>query len=242
MIDIIPAIDIIGAECVRLSQGDYSQKTSYYKEPLDIAKRYEEIGVRRLHIVDLDGAKSNNPLNLATLEKIAHNTSLDIQFGGGIKSESALDSVFSAGASRAICGSIAIKNPQLFKEWLTKYGNKKIILGADIKDGLVAINGWLESSKHSIFEIIDDFKDENLSQVICTDISKDGMLGGPNFDLYQDLQSRYPDVDITVSGGISCFNDIKQLNDMNLRSVIVGKAIYEGRIELKEIERWLQKE
>lgn len=242
MIDIIPAIDIIGAECVRLSQGDYSQKTSYYKEPLDIAKRYEEIGVRRLHIVDLDGAKSNNPLNLATLEKIAHNTSLDIQFGGGIKSESALDSVFSAGASRAICGSIAIKNPQLFKEWLAKYGNKKIILGADIKDGLVAINGWLESSKHSIFEIIDDFKDENLSQVICTDISKDGMLGGPNFDLYQDLQSRYPDVDITVSGGISCFDDINQLNDMNLRSVIVGKAIYEGRIELKEIERWLQKE
>lgn len=242
MIDIIPAIDIIGAECVRLSQGDYSQKTSYYKEPLDIAKRYEEIGVRRLHIVDLDGAKSNNPLNLATLEKIAHNTSLDIQFGGGIKSESALDSVFSAGASRAICGSIAIKNPQLFKEWLAKYGNKKIILGADIKDGLVAINGWLESSKHSIFEIIDDFKNENLSQVICTDISKDGMLGGPNFDLYQDLQSRYPDVDITVSGGISCFDDINQLNDMNLRSVIVGKAIYEGRIELKEIERWLQKE
>lgn len=242
MIDIIPAIDIIGAECVRLSQGDYSQKTSYYKEPLDIAKRYEEIGVRRLHIVDLEGAKSNNPLNLATLEKIAHNTSLDIQFGGGIKSENALDSVFSAGASRAICGSIAIKNPQLFKEWLAKYGNKKIILGADIKDGLVAINGWLKSSKHSIFEIIDDFKNEDLSQVICTDISKDGMLRGPNFDLYQDLQSRYPDVDITVSGGISCFDDIHQLNDMNLRSVIVGKAIYEGRIELKEIERWLQKE
>lgn len=239
-IEIIPAIDIIGGQCVRLTQGDYSQRTVYSSDPVEIAKSYEAIGIRRLHVVDLDGAKAAAPQNLDTLRKIATATKLDIQYGGGIKSGEALEAVLAAGANRAICGSVAITAPDRFEEWLAAYGPEHMILGADTKAGKVAINGWLESSETDVQTIVRRFAERGLRQVICTDISRDGMLEGPNFELYTALQSEFPEVDITVSGGISSLDDIVRLDDTGLRSVIVGKAIYEGRITLKDLERCLQ--
>lgn len=239
-IEIIPAIDIIGGQCVRLTQGDYSQRTVYSSDPVEIAKSYEAIGIRRLHVVDLDGAKAAAPQNLDTLRKIATATKLDIQYGGGIKSGEALEAVLAAGANRAICGSVAITAPDRFEGWLAAYGAEHIILGADTKAGKVAINGWQESTETDVQTIVRQFAECGLRQVICTDISRDGMLEGPNFDLYTTLESEFPEVDITVSGGISSLDDIVRLDDMGLRSVIVGKAIYEGRITLKDLERCLQ--
>lgn len=239
-IEIIPAIDMIGGQCVRLTQGDYNQRTTYGTDPVEIARSYEAIGIRRLHVVDLDGAKASTPKNLNTLRKIATATKLDIQYGGGIKSGEALEAVLAAGANRAICGSVAITAPERFEEWLGQYGAEHIILGADTRAGKVAINGWLESSETDVQTIIARFATRGLRQVICTDISRDGMLAGPNFDLYSTLQEEFPDVDITVSGGISSMDDFVRLDGMGLRSVIVGKAIYEGRITLKQIELCLQ--
>lgn len=236
MIEIIPAIDIIGGECVRLTRGDYNRKSSYYKEPLEVALRFEDCGVKRLHIVDLDGAKASAPVNLKVLERIASRTNLDIEFGGGIKSDQAISDLFNAGASRAICGSIAIRQPELFTEWLERYGAEKMILGADTIDGKIAIAGWLEVAKTSVEEIIERFEPAGLTQVICTDISKDGMLEGPSTELYTTLQSHFPSIDITVSGGISSLEDILELDRKSLRSVIVGKAIYEGRITMEELK------
>ncbi len=230
MITVIPAIDIINGECVRLTRGDYAQKSSYYKDPLEVALRYEECGLRRLHLVDLDGAKSKHPMNLHILERIATKTSFDIQYGGGIKSRDALRDLFNAGASRAICGSIAVTEPSLFEEWLSEFGAERMILGADTKDGKVAINGWLDSSEVGVEQIIERFAGAGLKQVICTDIAQDGMLTGPSVPLYTKLQGLFPEIDITVSGGISCLDDILNLDNLALRSVIVGKAIYEGRI------------
>lgn len=240
-IEIIPAIDIINGECVRLTQGDYAQKVSYFKDPSVVAKSYEDLGVKRLHVVDLDGAKGAFPVNLAVLEKIASTTTLDIQWGGGVKSEQALRAVFEAGANRAICGSIAVGEPEMFKSWITLFGAEHIILGADVRGGRVATHGWLEESQMGVEQLITAFQQAGLSQVVCTDISKDGMLQGPSFELYERLQAQFPDIDITVSGGISQMNDIERLNDAGLRSVIVGKAIYEGHITLKMIEQWVQK-
>lgn len=237
MIEIIPAIDIIGGECVRLTQGDYAQKTVYYKNPADVAQRYEEAGLRRIHLVDLDGAKASRPENLRVLEEVARRTSLDIQYGGGIKSADSLRSVLDAGANRAICGSIAVTMPELFEGWLAQFGPEQIILGADIRDGKVATHGWLESSELTAGELIGRFR--WLTQVICTDISKDGMLQGPSFELYRRLQDEYENIDITVSGGISSMEDIVRLNEMGLRSVIVGKALYENCITLDDIKRFL---
>lgn len=241
-ITIIPAIDIIDGKCVRLTQGDYGQKKVYDLEPLEIAKNYESIGIKRLHIVDLDGAKASYPANLKTLEAIASATSLDIQYGGGIKSRDALREVFSAGASRAICGSIAITAPEKFKEWLSEFGSKKIILGADTRDGKVAINGWLEDSGADVSTLIERFAGKGLSQVICTDIDRDGMLTAPNFELYEMLDEKFPAIEITASGGISGMDDITRLDVMGIRSVIVGKAIYEGRITLEKLKKCLQNE
>ncbi len=240
---IIPAIDLIGGECVRLTQGDYAQKTTYYKDPLEVAKRYEGIGIQRLHLVDLDGAKASRPaaVNLRVLERVAAKTSLDIQYGGGIKSEEALREIFDGGARRAICGSIAVKEPDAFTLWIKEFGSEHVILGADIRDEKIAIHGWLESAETTVDELIDRFVPDGLSQVICTDVSRDGMLGGPNFDLYSRLQDKYKLVEITVSGGVSSLADLDKLNELNLRSAILGKAIYEGRIDLKNLEKWLQK-
>lgn len=242
MIEIIPAIDIIGGECVRLTKGDYATKKSYSTDPLSVAKSYEDIGIKRLHIVDLDGAKLSEPANLKVLEKIASQTSLDIQWGGGVKSTEALKNVYSAGANRAICGSVAITQPELFISWLEEFKPEHVILGADIKDGKIATHGWLESSQSTVYQVIDKFTPYGLSQVICTDISKDGMLQGPSFDLYEELQNKYNVINITISGGVSKMDDITKANEMNLRSIIVGKAIYEGFITLKQLEECLQNE
>lgn len=241
MIEIIPAIDIIGGECVRLTQGDYSRKTVYFKDPVDAARRYEQAGLRRIHLVDLDGAKASKPANLRVLEAVARQTALDIQYGGGIKSDASLRSVLDAGANRAICGSIAVSQPELFAEWLSVFGARHIILGADVRDGKVATHGWLQSSETTAAGLIARFAGAGLSQVICTDISKDGMLQGPSFELYRELQREFPAVDVTVSGGIASMDDIRRLDAMGLRSVIAGKALYENKITLKEITEWLQK-
>ena len=236
---IIPAIDLIDGRCVRLTQGDYDQKKEYSADPLDMAKQYEDCGVSRLHIVDLDGAKAKQPCNLRTLEKIASGTSLDIEWGGGIKDSVSLRSALDAGAGRIICGSVAVDNRQEFLKWLSEFGSSKIILGADVRDGKVATHGWLKDSGLTLAELMDWYVPAGLTQMICTDISKDGMLQGPDFEFYVDLKRAFPTVDVTLSGGISCMADIEKAAQLELHSVIVGKAIYEGRISLKEIESWL---
>ena len=236
---IIPAIDLIDGRCVRLTQGDYDQKKEYSADPLDMAKQYEDCGVSRLHIVDLDGAKAKQPCNLRTLEKIASCTSLDIEWGGGIKDSVSLRSALDAGAGRIICGSVAVDNREEFLSWLSEFGSSKIILGADVRDGKVATHGWLKDSGLTLAELMDWYVPAGLTQMICTDISKDGMLQGPDFEFYVDLKRAFPTVDVTLSGGISCMADIEKAAQLELHSVIVGKAIYEGRISLKEIESWL---
>jgi len=234
MIEIIPAIDIIDGRCVRLVQGDYSRQT-VYGDPLDMALRYRDAGLKRLHLVDLDGAKASYPIHLAILERIATATGLDIQYGGGIKSKAALASVLNAGASRAIVGSMAISNPEIFRECLSEFSPAQLILGADVRNGMIATHGWLENSRTTLSEIIRQFLPDGLSQVVCTDISKDGMLSGPNFELYKELLETFPSLAITVSGGISSMDDIIRLNEAGMQSVIVGKALYEGQITLKQI-------
>ena len=238
-IEIIPAIDIIEGRCVRLSQGDYDRRKVYDESPVDMAKRYADCGVKRIHVVDLDGAKSSAPKNLKTLERMVIGSGVEIEWGGGIKSEELLRALFDYGATYAIVGSVAAQQPMLFAEWLAKFGGQRMVLGADVRNGKVSVNGLLEDLAVTIEELIDGFLPMGLSQVICTDITKDGMLQGPSDELYVELQSRYPSVDFTVSGGIGSMADIERLNEKNLRKVIVGKAIYENRITLKDIEQWL---
>lgn len=233
-INIIPAIDLLDGKCVRLTQGDYLKKTIYQKDPVEMAKYFEGLGLTRLHLVDLDGAKNSEPKNLKVLEKIAGSTILEIEYGGGIKSNSSLSSVFSAGAKYAIGGSIAVKDPALFTGWLEKYGSA-IILGADIKENKIAINGWLETEDITISQIINKYVHHGLKQVICTEISRDGMLQGPDFELYKTLQLEFPKVEIIVSGGISSDKDIETLESLGLKAVIVGKAIYENKVDLKSL-------
>lgn len=241
MIEIIPAIDIIDGQCVRLTKGDYNTKSKYYDDPLEIALKFQDTGLKRLHVVDLDGAKTSAPVNLKVLERLASKTSLDIQYGGGIKNTEAIKAVFGNGADRAICGSIAITAPDMFRSWLEEFGPGHIILGADIKDGVIATHGWLESSELTAEELIKQFEPCGLSQVICTDISCDGTLQGPNFKLYETLQAGFPRIDITVSGGISSMQDIIKLEGMGMRSVITGKAIYENKIGLEDIKRFISR-
>lgn len=240
MIDIIPAIDLIDGHCVRLTQGDYSKTKVYEENPVDMALRYADCGVRRLHVVDLDGAKAKAPCNLHLLERMATATTLDIEWGGGIKNTDALRLAIDAGASRVICGSVAVDNPALFAEWLHSFTPKRIILGADVRNGKVATHGWLRESSISVYELTDEFLPHGLSQLICTDIAKDGMLQGPDFSFYTELQQHYPSVNITLSGGVSSMNDIEKAHSLGIRAIIIGKAIYEGKITLKELEQWLQ--
>ncbi len=237
--ELIPAIDLIDGRCVRLTQGDYADKKVYEQNPVDMAKMYADCGVRRLHVVDLDGAKAKEPCNLRVLEQLATGTSLDIEWGGGIKSTGALRAAINAGANRVICGSVAVDNRELFAEWLQNYGAEHVILGADVRGRNVATHGWLKESQVSIDEIIGWFLPFGLKQLICTDISKDGMLQGPNFPLYVELKENFPTVDTTLSGGISSMQDICKAKELGLHSVIIGKAIYEGRITLKDLELWL---
>ena len=242
MTELIPAIDLIEGRCVRLTQGDYADKKVYEQEPVDMAKMYADCGVRRLHVVDLDGAKAKEPCNLRVLERLATETSLDIEWGGGIKSTEALRSAINAGANRVICGSVAVDNAELFASWLQNYGAEHVILGADVRGRNVATHGWLKESQVTIDNIIEQFLPFGLKQLICTDISKDGMLQGPNFPLYVELKEKYPMVDTTLSGGISSMDDIRKAAELGLHSVIIGKAIYEGRITLKDLELWLRNE
>ncbi len=239
--EIIPAIDIMSGRCVRLAQGDYDCKTDYSGDPVAVAKSFEKAGVHRLHLVDLDGARVSFPKNLDVARQIVMHTGLDVEFGGGIKSRDALKAVFDTGIDRAIVGSIAVSEPHKVIEWLEEYGPGEIILGADIRDGKVATHGWKRESELSVEELIERFLPHRLAQVICTDISKDGMLAGPNFDLYRRLHEKYPHIRFTVSGGISSMEDIEKVSEMGLSAVIVGKAFYEGRITLEDIKEWMSK-
>lgn len=242
MIEIIPAIDIIDGKCVRLSQGDYANKTIYNTSPADMAKRFADIGIRRLHIVDLDGAKAGKPVNLDIMNSIARIGSIKTEWGGGIKSRDSLESVLNAGADFPIIGSIAVKRPELMEEWLEDSDLHNIILGADLRNGKVSVNGWLEDTQLTADDLIDRFKPHGLRDVICTDISKDGMLQGPSTQLYVSLARKYPSITFTVSGGISSMDDIKELDNLKLPRVIIGKAIYEGNITLYEIQQYIQRQ
>jgi len=237
MIEIIPAIDLIDGKCVRLSQGDYEAKKVYNEDPLEVAKMFEGAGIRRLHLVDLDGAKAKHIVNQSVLEKIASNTSLIIDFGGGVQSDEDIEIAFNSGASMVTGGSIAIRNKELFASWITKYGADKIILGADCKDHKIAVSGWQEATSVEVIPFIGDYNQKGISKVVCTDISKDGMLQGPSIDLYKDILNVFPNLYLIASGGVSCFQDILDLEKSGVPAVILGKAIYENRVTLKELSR-----
>jgi phosphoribosylformimino-5-aminoimidazole carboxamide ribotide isomerase len=238
-IEIIPAIDLIDGKCVRLSQGDYNQKTVYNENPLEVAKMFEAAGIRRLHLVDLDGAKAKHIVNHKILEEIATNTKLIIDFGGGLKSDEDLEIAFNSGASMVTGGSIAVKQRDTFLKWLEKYGAEKIILGADAKNGNIAVSGWLETTELPVIEFISEYHKNGILKVISTDISRDGMLSGPAFDLYSEIMETLPKVEIIASGGIATMDDILRLNEMGVPGVIVGKAIYERKIQLTDIKKFL---
>lgn len=231
---IIPAIDIIEGKCVRLTKGDYNTQKIYNENPLDVAKEFEDHGIQYLHLVDLDGAKSSKIVNYKILEKIASNTRLTIDFGGGLKSDQDLQIAFECGADQIIGGSIALQNPDLFKSWVQLYGGDKVILGADCMDRKIATNGWLHTSEVDVLELIQEYEKDGVSSVICTDISKDGMLAGPSIELYQDLISN-TNIQLIASGGISNIQDVVNLKSIGCGGAIIGKAIYEDRISLTEL-------
>ncbi|PKO99576.1 MAG: 1-(5-phosphoribosyl)-5-[(5-phosphoribosylamino)methylideneamino]imidazole-4-carboxamide isomerase [Bacteroidetes bacterium HGW-Bacteroidetes-8] len=237
---VIPAIDIIAGECVRLSMGDYSKKIVYSTDPIEVAMNFQRFGFERLHLVDLEGARGESPVNLNVLERVSKGCTMEIQFGGGVKSLESATEVFSAGASRVICGSIAVENPSLFKEMLKIFGSERLILGVDIRDGKIAIKGWKKESDSDLFEIISNYAKIGVSQLICTDISKDGMLCGPAFDIYSSLKREFPGIELIASGGVSSLQDIVKLKECGADGVIVGKALYENRVDLKELSLWLQ--
>ncbi|MEB8345501.1 1-(5-phosphoribosyl)-5-[(5-phosphoribosylamino)methylideneamino]imidazole-4-carboxamide isomerase [Flavobacteriaceae bacterium KMM 6898] len=239
---IIPAIDIIDGKCVRLSKGDYSTKKIYNEHPLEVAKEFEAHGIEYLHLVDLDGAKSKHIVNHKVLEQIASNTSLKIDFGGGLKTDDDLRIAFNSGAQQITGGSIAVKDRDTFIQWLEKYGADKIILGADAKNEKVAVSGWLEDSKEELIPFIQTYQKEGISYVICTDISKDGMLEGPSFDLYSKIiREAGPELKLIASGGISTFDELPKLAEMGCEGTIIGKAIYEGRISMRQLEEFILK-
>lgn len=235
MIEIIPAIDIIDGKCVRLSQGDYGAKTIYNENPLEVAKMFEDAGIHRLHLVDLDGAKAKRVINNKVLEDIAKHTSLIIDFGGGIQSEQDIDIAFASGASMVTGGSVAAKNRQLFVSWVKKYGGDKIILGADSKNRHIAVSGWQEATSLDVVPYIRNYMQYGVQKVVCTDITKDGMLGGPAIDLYKLIMNQVPDVYLIASGGVSCKQDILDLDAAGIPAIIMGKAIYENKVTLKEL-------
>ncbi|WBL24350.1 1-(5-phosphoribosyl)-5-[(5-phosphoribosylamino)methylideneamino]imidazole-4-carboxamide isomerase [Zunongwangia sp. HGR-M22] len=236
---LIPAIDIIDGKCVRLSKGDYNTKKVYNENPLEVAKSFEAHGIEYLHLVDLDGAKSKHIVNHKILETIALKTNLKIDFGGGLKTDKDLEIAFECGAKQITGGSIAVKDPETFKSWLKKFGSQKIILGADANNEKVAVSGWQEESDKELIPFIAEYQKEGVKYVICTDISKDGMLQGPAFDLYDRILSENPEINLTASGGISKFDELLELSDLGCEGTIIGKAIYEGRISLKQLENYI---
>ncbi len=239
MIEIIPAIDIIDGKCVRLSKGDYDSKKIYNENPLEVARMFEDHGIRRLHLVDLDGAKAHRIINYRTLEYIANRTSLIIDFGGGIKSESDIAIAFESGAKMITGGSIAIKNPEIFESWIQKFGADCIILGADCRDKKIAVTGWTEDTAEEIIPFIEKWRTKGIHKVICTDINKDGMLGGTAIELYNEILKTDPGVELIASGGVSSLKDVELLHKNGIPGVIIGKAIYEGKIELKDLLKFL---
>jgi phosphoribosylformimino-5-aminoimidazole carboxamide ribotide isomerase len=235
---IIPAIDIIDGKCVRLTQGDYAQKTVYNEDPLEVAKAFEGAGLNRLHLVDLDGAKAGKVTNWKVLENIAGKTNLVIDFGGGIKELSDLDVVFSAGSRYATIGSIAVKSPALFINWLNLFGADKFLLGADVKDEKIAVAGWLETTDLNIYDFLRNYIQQGIQQVFCTDVSKDGKLEGPSVALYKNILTEFPGLQFIASGGVSSMDDLHQLAEIGCSGAIVGKAIYEQRISLAELTKF----
>jgi phosphoribosylformimino-5-aminoimidazole carboxamide ribotide isomerase len=235
---IIPAIDIIDGKCVRLTKGDYNQKTEYNNNPLEVAQEFEAAGIQRLHLVDLDGAKAKKVVNLDVLKSIAENTNLTIDFGGGVQSTEDLKAVFDAGANQITGGSIAVKNEALFTEWIEEFGGEKIILGADVKGEQIAIHGWQESSEKHIYDFLDHYLAKGLQYVICTDVSKDGALEGTSNELYQNILDRFPSINLIASGGVSKLEDLQKLEGMDIYGAIVGKAIYEKRINLNDLKQF----
>ena len=239
MIKIIPAIDIINGKCVRLTKGDYTTEKIYSENPVDIAKSYEDIGIKYLHVVDLEGAKSDQLQNAATLKKITDAVKMKIDFGGGIKSDAAIEEAFANGADAVTVGSIAVKDPALTRKWIDKYGAEKIILGADIKDYKISFNGWKSSSNFDLFDFVENYIKAGIKKIISTDISCDGTLLGPNFQLYQKLKDKFTELEIIASGGISNIDEVHKLNEMNIDGVIIGKAIYENKIQLDDLKEFL---
>lgn len=239
MIEIIPAIDIIEGKCVRLSKGDYESKKVYNENPVEVAKEFEANGISRLHVVDLDGAASHHIVNYSILEKIASQTSLIIDFGGGIKSDEDLKIAFESGAKMITGGSIAVKEPELFTQWIKKYGSDKIILGADVKNKMIAVNGWKEGTELELMTFLEEYIEKGIQKVICTDIDCDGMLQGPSTALYNEILEKFPSTYLIASGGVSCIDDIIKLEEAKVPAVIFGKALYEGKIQLKDLKIFL---
>lgn len=239
MIEIIPAIDLIEGKCVRLTQGDYATRKVYNEDPLEVAKAFEDAGIRRLHVVDLDGAKAGHIVNYRVLEKLAGHTSLVIDFGGGLKQTKDVEIAFDCGAQMVTGGSIAVKDPETFTAWIARFGSERIILGADAKDRRIAINGWEEATDAELLPFIQKYREQGIEKVICTDISRDGMLEGPAVDLYKEILEAVPEIYLIASGGVSSIADIEKLAEANVPAVIFGKALYEGRITLKELEQFV---
>ena len=238
MIELIPAIDIIEGKCVRLSNGDYASKVVYGNNPVEIAIKLQDAGFKRLHVVDLDGAKSKHIVNQHILKEITSKTSLKVDFGGGIKTDEDIETAFASGASLVTIGSIAVTNKPLFQTWIDQYGPDRIILGADIRNGKISVNGWKEDTTEDLFTFLQHYTDLGIRNVLCTDISKDGMLSGPAFDLYEEIMKRFPFIHLIASGGISCNQDITRLNDLGIPAVVFGKAYYEGKINVSELWDW----
>jgi len=237
--EIIPAIDLIDGKCVRLSQGDYTRKKTYSDDPLSIAKQFEDAGIRRLHLVDLDGARMKQVVNINVLRRIAVNTSLRIDFGGGVRTDGDLEKVIDAGAEMVTGGSIAVREPEKFTGWLSDYGPDRIILGADVKDRRIAIGAWSETSDQDIMEFIGYYQKKSVKFVICTDISRDGILTGPSIELYREIRLQYPEIQLIASGGVSSVKDLDRLAEVGVWGVIIGKAFYERKIQLSELKPFL---
>lgn len=237
MIQPIPAIDLIDGKCVRLTKGNYDSKKVYSNDPVEMAKKFESFGFKRLHVVDLDGAKSHHVVNLKVLQQITTSTKLSVDFGGGIKSDEDLTAVFDSGAEYATIGSVAVTQPEKFMTWLEKYGSQRLILGADEKDGFISINGWKEESKQTLFDFLNTYINKGVTHILCTDISKDGMLQGTAVKLYQQIMSRFPACQLIASGGVSSMEDIILLDKAGIPAVVFGKAIYEGKISLEEVAK-----
>jgi len=239
MIEIIPAIDLIEGKCVRLSQGDYAQKKVYNENPLEVAHMFADSGIKRLHLVDLDGAKAQHIVNHKVLETITSKTNLIVDFGGGLKSDDDLRIAFECGASMITGGSIAVRNPEVFNSWINKYGSEKIILGADVKDEKIAIGGWIDTTELELISFVKNYMNKGITKVICTDVCKDGMLQGTSIELYKKILVTLPGIYLIASGGVSSVKDIELLYEAGVPAVIIGKAIYENKIKLNELSRFI---